>query len=92
MPIIYEPFRIEINREPEILSALEDEDLGFSETPMENPAELVILERNGIHYINNRALHPDEDTEKSLNPKFLSLVESVIKPDGKGPISSRPGD
>jgi hypothetical protein len=78
IPAIYEPFRVEINGDPEILPAFEDGDIPLPEAPG-SPADAVILERNGIHYINNRALNPDKDTEKTLNPKFLSLVESVIK-------------
>jgi hypothetical protein len=88
MPIIYEPFHAKTNQDPEILTAMEEADLPLTpppaEEPEDRPADEVILERNGIHYINNRMLNPDKDTEKALNPKFLNLVESVIKPAAPG--------
>jgi hypothetical protein len=85
MPIMYKPFRIETNQEPEILTAFEEADIPVTETASgEPPADLVILERDGIHYINNRVLNPDKDTEKALNPNFLNLVKSLIKPAAPG--------
>jgi hypothetical protein len=85
MPIMYEPFHAEINQEPEILTAFEEADIPITETSSgEHPAEAVILERDGIHYINNRALNPDKDAEKNLDTKFLNLVESVMKPAAPG--------
>ncbi|MDR2258007.1 MAG: hypothetical protein LBE14_02535 [Treponema sp.] len=85
---MYEPFRVEINQDPEILTALEDAEIPPVETspwkPEGEPAEGVILERDGVHYINHRVLNPDEDTEKILNPQFLNLVESVMKPAAPG--------
>jgi hypothetical protein len=89
---MYKPFHAETNRNPEILTAAEEvgippappPDREPADGPADSPGGEVILERNGIHYINNRMLNPDKDTEKTLNPKFLNLVESVIKPVSPG--------
>jgi xanthine dehydrogenase molybdopterin-binding subunit B len=80
MPVIYKPFYSESIQDPEVLTALPAEDVPGAETLSEEVEDEIILERDGIHYINNQVLHPDEDTEKALDPKFLDLVESVIKP------------
>ncbi|MDR1318269.1 MAG: hypothetical protein LBJ90_01475 [Treponema sp.] len=45
----------------------------------ESPISEVVLERNGIHFINNRVFSPDKETEKNLDPDFRKLVDSVIK-------------
>jgi hypothetical protein len=82
---MYKPFRVETNREPEVLPVFEEADTPPGETAAgEAPGDSVILERDGIHFISNRALNPDTDTEKTLDPKFLNLVESVIKPTAPG--------
>jgi hypothetical protein len=63
------------------LTTLKEADIPVTETSSgEHPADVVILERDGIHYINNQVLNPDKDTEKTLDHKFLNLVESVMKP------------
>jgi hypothetical protein len=48
----------------------------------ENPIGEVILERNGLHFINNRVLSPDRETEKNLDPEFRKLVDSVVEKPG----------
>jgi hypothetical protein len=37
----------------------------------------VIIEQNGIHFINSEAIGPDSDKEE-LNAGFKKLVESVV--------------
>ncbi|MDR1618181.1 MAG: hypothetical protein LBS06_03930 [Treponema sp.] len=39
----------------------------------------VILEQDGVHYINRRAMTPDRETIKKLDRDFLNLVNSVLK-------------
>jgi hypothetical protein len=76
MSIIYEPFHIEAKQEPDILSPIEE----AADEAVDELTDEVILDRDGIHYINSRVLNPDKDTEKTLDPKFLDLVDSVMKP------------
>jgi hypothetical protein len=83
MPIIHEPFHFEAAQNPEILQALGNDEFSGGEAP-EDPAEEVILEQNGIHYVNRRVLSPDQNTEKALDPQFLGLVESLINPANPG--------
>jgi hypothetical protein len=45
------------------------------------PPEEVILERDGIYYINSRFMNPGEETEKNLDQKFFDLIDSVINPE-----------
>jgi hypothetical protein len=45
----------------------------------EAPISEVILERNGLHFINNRVFNPDRETEKNLDSDFKKLVNSVIR-------------
>jgi hypothetical protein len=95
MPVIYKPFGVEINRAPEILTALEEEDIPVLEDISGEPADEIILERNGIHYINGQALKADADTGKALDRKFLNLVDSVMNPQNpetNAAISSASGD
>ena len=42
-------------------------------------SELVIFERNGIHYIDNNAFIIDKNTEDTLDSNFASLVESLVR-------------
>jgi hypothetical protein len=81
---MYEPFYFGTTQEPELLWALEGEGTAEQESAPETPAKEVILERDGIHYINNRALEPDGETVKTLDQKFLDLVDSVINPASPG--------
>jgi hypothetical protein len=80
MPIVYKPFGVEINRAPEVLTAPEGEDAPVLEDLPEELTEEIILEQDGVHYINSQALKADTDTEKALDLEFLNLVESVTKP------------
>jgi hypothetical protein len=70
------------NREPKSLVALPDED--FAEAPAETAAAAgsggseLILERNGVHYINGSAFTPDQGVTENLDPNFRDLVNSVI--------------
>ena len=77
---------MEAQCDPEILPALEAETLLAEEVPEVEPEDEVILERDGIHYVNSRALNPDKETKKTLDHNFLNLVESLINP----PHSGRP--
>jgi hypothetical protein len=62
------------------LGAFEEEWPAAHELSPENPVKEVILERDGIHYIDNQVLNPDGETVKALDQKFLDLVDSVINP------------
>jgi hypothetical protein len=88
MSIVYKPFHAGTTRNPELLAAMKKADKTDipppAGEPEDGPAGGVILEQNGIHYINNLMLNPDKDTEKNLDPKFLNLVESVMKPAAPG--------
>jgi hypothetical protein len=42
-------------------------------------SENVILEREGVHYIDNSVFDPNKETENNLDPEFKKLVDSVIK-------------
>ena len=39
----------------------------------------IILEQDGVHYIDRRVMTPDRETVKKLDQDFLSLVNSVLK-------------
>ncbi|MDR2158980.1 MAG: hypothetical protein LBP23_02810 [Treponema sp.] len=39
----------------------------------------VILEQDGVHYIDRRIMTPDRETVKKLDQDFLGLVNSVLK-------------
>jgi hypothetical protein len=73
-----------VQRDPEILPALEEENLSTKEVPAAEPEDEVILERDGIHFINSRVLNPDRETKKTLDRTFLNLVESLIDPPHPG--------
>jgi hypothetical protein len=93
MPIFYKPFSIETGRAPGALpldAPTGGESLFVDIDPPDaapangnsadtDPPEQVILERDGIHYINSRFINPGEETKKNLDKKFLDLVDSVIK-------------
>jgi hypothetical protein len=88
MAVLYKPFSIETGQSPGTLP-LEAPSGGGSilvdidpPPPADTaPPDEVILERDGIHYINSRFMHPGEETEKTLDKKFLDLIDSVINPD-----------
>jgi hypothetical protein len=79
---VYTPFLYEETGEPEVLNILEDEspvdDIADVEE-LSDTAEEIILEKNGIHFINSNVLSPDRETEKNLDAEFRKLVDSVIK-------------
>jgi hypothetical protein len=81
---MYKLFQMESLRNPEILGVLEDDEAPAEEVLPVEPEEEVILERDGIHVINSRILNPDGEIQKTLDHKFLNLVESLIKPPGAG--------
>jgi hypothetical protein len=64
-PLFSRPFLFASNRRPKILKALEDE-----------PA--VIMERNGVPFINNSIFKPGNDAEKNLDGEFKNLVDTVL--------------
>jgi hypothetical protein len=77
------PFLFEAAREPEYLKPSVGE-VSVPKKPVsssreETPISEVILERNGVHFINNRVFNPDKETEKNLDSDFRKLVDSVIK-------------
>jgi hypothetical protein len=39
----------------------------------------LIKERDGVNYVNEKVKKPDNETEKNLDPRLKSLVNSVIK-------------
>jgi hypothetical protein len=84
MPILYKLFHIEAKKDPEVLQSLGGDEPPEGEALSGEPEDEVILERNGIHVINSRVLHPDKETKKTLDLQFLNLVESVIKPEKPG--------
>jgi hypothetical protein len=62
VPLVYKPFHIEENREPESLDAYTE----------------VIEEKDGVHYINKNAFTPDKPALEALDPEFKDLVDSVL--------------
>jgi hypothetical protein len=81
---MYKLFQMEFQGNPEILPALENEKDPAEAAPAAKPGDEVILEQDGIYIINSRALNPDAETKKNLDPKFLNLVESIIDPSKSG--------
>jgi hypothetical protein len=82
MPLIYKLFQMESFQNPEVLEALETDEVPAEEVLPVEPEEEAILERDGIHVVNSRVLNPDGETKKTLDHQFLNLVESLIKPPG----------
>jgi hypothetical protein len=41
----------------------------------------IIMERDGVSYINERILAPDQGTLKGLNPSIKYLVDSILNKD-----------
>jgi hypothetical protein len=82
MPLVYSPFFLEHRTNPEVLTA---------ERPSPRAADGagagkdgagtqdVILEQDGVHYINRSVMTPDRKMIKNLDQDFLSLVDSVLK-------------
>jgi hypothetical protein len=69
-------FLASLNHDPELLPAASgNKTLAIQE---------VILERNGLHFINANMLKPDRKTQAALDRDFRELVDSVT--------SSKSGD
>jgi hypothetical protein len=79
LAVLYKPFYLETNTDPEILETLEKDQAPERETAPEEPPHEVILEQDGIHLINKQILSPGTAARKTLDPEFLNLVESVIR-------------
>jgi hypothetical protein len=62
LPLIYRPFLIEENSEPDSLDVYDE----------------VIEEKDGVHYINKNALATDQPAPEALDPEFRDLVDSVL--------------
>ncbi|MDR2477801.1 MAG: hypothetical protein LBD48_00655 [Treponema sp.] len=74
MPVIYQPFQGPSGVEPELLQGVDDDP---SQTPEAEPAaDGVIVQQNGIHYINSNVLN--QHNEEKLDSGFRELVESVV--------------
>jgi hypothetical protein len=67
LPFIYQPFLFRGNAKPLPLRPLEEDGEGES-----------IRERDGIHVVNSDILDPNLESAGRLDPKFLSLVQSII--------------
>jgi hypothetical protein len=81
MPLVYPPFLLEHRATPEVLTV---ERGPASETAGGTGkdgagAQDVILEQDGIHYVNHSVMTPDRKTIKNLDQDFLNLVDSVLK-------------
>jgi hypothetical protein len=63
MSLVYKPFQNEDKTEP-------------PELPAVGPG--VIMQKNGINYVDKKAKKPDSKTSKSLDPGLKNLVDSVI--------------
>jgi hypothetical protein len=72
MSLVYPPFLLEDRTNPELLSAGVPGSSGGEKQD-------VILERDGVHYIDRGAMTPDKKTIKNLDQDFLRLVDSVLK-------------
>jgi hypothetical protein len=85
MPLVYKPFQTSIAGDPEMLPVLIEEAVpAGEETRLIDTAEEVIMEQDGIPYVNNQAIIPGRKTAKTLDQKFLTLVDSLIKPADPG--------
>ncbi|MDR0877051.1 MAG: cache domain-containing protein [Treponema sp.] len=67
--VLYRPFLVQDRGDPEILEPLPEDAAADGE---------IILERGGLHFINNNILTPDIGMEKTLDPAFKYLVDSVL--------------
>jgi hypothetical protein len=90
IPLVYFPFLLEDRTNPEVLTAEQAPETrtgkggaGSGATGAKNgvagDAGAVILERDGVHYIDRRVMTPDRETVKKLDQDFLGLVNSVLK-------------
>ena len=63
LPVIYKPFQNEDRSEPQELPSV---------------ASVIIRQKNGVNYVDNKIKHPDSETNRSLDPGLKNLVDSVI--------------
>ncbi|MFP3041534.1 hypothetical protein LQZ19_06885 [Treponema primitia] len=82
-PMLSKPFFTALYDELEVLEAqVEDEATLVEETEAAVDEEKeIIAERDGISYINENILTPDEKTLKSLDRNFKNLIDSVLNND-----------
>ncbi|WP_010257243.1 hypothetical protein [Treponema primitia] len=79
-PLLSKPFFAASYEEIEILEAQAEDETPVvedAETALEEEKE-IIAERDGISYINESILNPDEETLKSLDRNFKNLIDSVL--------------
>jgi hypothetical protein len=81
MPLVYSPFLIEHRINPQVLTAERGPSSGTAGAAGKGDAGTrdVILEQDGVHYVNRSVMTPDRKTIKNLDQDFLSLVDSVLK-------------
>jgi hypothetical protein len=79
------PFMEALNSEITVLTAEdEDEDAPAmpeevaDAAPEEAEAGRVIMERDGLIYIDESVLHPDKETLKGLDKNFKNLIDSIL--------------
>ncbi|MDR3146846.1 MAG: hypothetical protein LBU00_00545 [Treponema sp.] len=66
LPLIYRPLQFRPNK-PTLLR------------PLAEPGDEPVQEQDGIHLVNSDILDPTQETTRELDPKFLRLVESIIR-------------
>jgi hypothetical protein len=89
--LVYKPFTIRDQATPPNLETLqhteeEEPELippvdNVEDVPESSGPETIIEERDGIHYVTESVLTPDEKTEQNLDPGFKNLIDSVLKKD-----------
>jgi hypothetical protein len=93
------PFLTALNSEITVLEA-EDEDTsapaedegGETREPEEGETGPVVEERDGVAYINESVLNPDEKNLKGLNKNFKNLIDSILHNTGDELNVSKSGD
>jgi hypothetical protein len=88
LSLINRPFLIQANHEPELLQAVSGDDSApppsaEPEAPEEGAGD-VILEQDGVNYINPSVFMPDRKTEESLDRDFQNLVDSLTGEETEG--------
>ena len=74
MPVMYRPFQDPSGLEPELLQGADEDASQAAEAA--KAAGAVIVQQNGIHYINNDVIN--QHNEENLDSGFRELVESVV--------------
>jgi hypothetical protein len=72
LSIAAHPFMLPVNDEPELLEGPDTDD----PSTVDQAADKVIVQHNGIHYINSDIIN--HETKTGLNNQFKELVESVL--------------